>query len=84
MGNMQRFWLSVNCSDNYLWDIDCQWIDITDIEPGTYTFLLEVNPSLLVAELDYGNNVARCDLWYSGYFAKFTNCRHESLLDYRR
>nr|KAG5693697.1 hypothetical protein BaRGS_008339 [Batillaria attramentaria] len=76
--------LSVNCSDNYLWDIDCQWIDITDIEPGSYTFLIEVNPSLLVAELDYDNNVARCDLWYSGYFAKFTNCRLESLLDYRR
>lgn len=30
----------MNCSDNYLWDIDCQWIDITDIEPGHYTFLV--------------------------------------------
>lgn len=44
---------------------------------------MEVNPTMLVAELDFDNNVARCDLWYSGYFAKLSNCRHESLLDYR-
>lgn len=46
-------------------------------------FQMEVNPTMLVAELDFDNNVARCDLWYSGYFAKLSNCRHESLLDYR-
>lgn len=75
--------LSVNCSDNYLWDIDCQWIDITDIKPGKYTFLMEINPTMMVAELDFDNNVARCDLWYSAYAASLTNCRYGSLLDYR-
>ncbi|XP_041370239.1 lysyl oxidase homolog 2A-like [Gigantopelta aegis] len=72
--------LSVNCSDDYLNDIDCQWIDITDIKPGQYTFKMEINPSLLVAELTFDNNVAVCDLWYSGYNAQMSNCRYESLL----
>ncbi|XP_005097455.3 lysyl oxidase homolog 2B [Aplysia californica] len=76
--------LSVNCSDNYMYDIDCQWIDITDIKPGDYTFLLEVNPSLLVAESDFGNNVVSCQLNYNGYFAFLKNCHYESLLEYRK
>ena len=44
---------------------------------------LEVNPEFLVAELNYDNNVAHCNLWYSGYQAKLSKCRYESLLDYR-
>ncbi|CAL1526267.1 unnamed protein product [Lymnaea stagnalis] len=76
--------LSVNCSDNYMYDIDCQWIDITDIKPGEYTFLMEVNPEMLVAESDFDNNVVRCHLYYSGYFASLKSCHFESLLEYRR
>ncbi|ESO87847.1 hypothetical protein LOTGIDRAFT_193984, partial [Lottia gigantea] len=66
--------LSVNCSDNYMNDIDCQWIDITDIPVGKYIFKMEVNPKLLVAELDYDNNVAVCDLTYTMYNAFLQNC----------
>ncbi|XP_059173830.1 mucin-2-like [Physella acuta] len=76
--------LSVNCSDNYMFDIDCQWIDITDIKPGYYTFLMEVNPDMLVAESNFDNNVVSCEMYYNGFLATLRNCRHQSLLDYRR
>ncbi|GFO24703.1 lysyl oxidase-like protein 2 [Plakobranchus ocellatus] len=76
--------LSVNCSDNYMYNIDCQWIDITDIKPGDYTFLMEINPDMLVAESSFENNVVACHMYYNGYLATFRDCHFQSLLDYRR
>ncbi|KAM6964858.1 protein-lysine 6-oxidase [Aplochiton taeniatus] len=66
--------LSPGCHDTYNADIDCQWIDITDVSPGNYILKLTVNPSRLVQESDYTNNVVRCDLQYTGNSAKVSGC----------
>ena len=55
--------ISMGWTDIYEAELDCQWIDITDVEPGDYTLHIEVNyprakegtPTLV--ERDYDNNV---------------------------
>ncbi|KAF6037056.1 SCRAL1 [Bugula neritina] len=66
--------ISVGCADVYRSDIDCQWIDITDLQPGAFVFKLNVNPELEVPELNYDNNAAICELTYNGYSAKLSDC----------
>ncbi|KAM9366869.1 lysyl oxidase homolog 1 [Symphorus nematophorus] len=67
--------LSPGCYDTYNADIDCQWIDITDIQPGNYILKLQVNPKFLVLESDFTNNVVRCNIHYTGRFVTTTNCK---------
>ncbi|XP_030625062.1 protein-lysine 6-oxidase isoform X2 [Chanos chanos] len=66
--------LSPGCYDTYNADIDCQWIDITDVKPGNYILKISVNPSYQVPESDYNNNVVRCDVRYTGNYAYISGC----------
>ncbi|XP_076019673.1 protein-lysine 6-oxidase [Genypterus blacodes] len=66
--------LSPGCYDTYNADIDCQWIDITDVKPGNYILKISVNPSYQVEESDYTNNIVRCNVRYTGNYAYLSGC----------
>ncbi|CAG5014156.1 unnamed protein product [Parnassius apollo] len=69
--------VSINCSDIYHYNIDCQWVDVTDVVPGYYTFKVAVNPHARVAEQQYHNNVASCMLTLSDTYAAVHGCKLE-------
>ncbi|XP_062235540.1 protein-lysine 6-oxidase-like isoform X1 [Platichthys flesus] len=66
--------LSPGCYDTYNADIDCQWIDITDVSPGKYILKVTVNPQQQVPESNFNNNVARCDVQFTGTAAHVSGC----------
>ncbi|GFW96701.1 lysyl oxidase homolog 4 [Trichonephila clavipes] len=66
--------ISVGCSDTYLHTVDCQWVDITDLAPGVYRFKVSINPEFKVAELNYDNNAAVCNLYYNAVSVRVFNC----------
>lgn len=49
--------ISVGWSDIYTRFTEGQWIDITDLAPGTYVLEIEVNPLRMVTETNYMDNV---------------------------
>ncbi|TNN89286.1 Protein-lysine 6-oxidase [Liparis tanakae] len=67
--------LGPGCYDTYHANIDCQWIDITDVPPGNYILKVTVNPSRMVQESDFSNNEVRCDIRYTGSHVQARNCR---------
>ncbi|XP_036938712.1 protein-lysine 6-oxidase-like isoform X3 [Acanthopagrus latus] len=67
--------LSPGCHDIYAANIDCQWIDITDVPPGNYILKVTVNPNFHVLESDFTNNIVRCDIIYTGVYVQTRNCR---------
>lgn len=66
--------VSVNCSDIYRYNIDCQWVDISELTPGEYKIRVAVNPEFKVAEMSYENNAASCKLLYTETFATVYDC----------
>jgi hypothetical protein len=49
--------ISVGYADTYGAYLDCQWIDITGVPSGTYTLQVQINPTHLLPESNYTNNV---------------------------
>lgn len=50
--------IAPGCADNYGIDLPCQWLDITDVAPGTYELEVILNAERSLEELDYSNNSA--------------------------
>lgn len=66
--------ITPGCKDIYYYNIDCQWLDVTELALGTYTFRMAINPEYKVAEQTFENNAAICTLVYAEQFATIRNC----------
>ncbi len=49
-------------SDVYGADLDCQWVDVTNVPPGGYRLRIIVNPERTLPESNFDNNVAEIAL----------------------
>jgi hypothetical protein len=49
-------------SDVYGSELDCQWVDVTDVPPGDYKLKLSVNFARVLGESDFTNNEALVDV----------------------
>ncbi|KAF0293870.1 Lysyl oxidase 2 [Amphibalanus amphitrite] len=66
--------ISVGCADSYAHNIDCQWLDVTDIDPGRYRLRVVINGEYKVGEQSWENNAVTCDFNYQTTVGTVTNC----------
>ncbi|XP_066277064.1 protein-lysine 6-oxidase-like isoform X2 [Branchiostoma lanceolatum] len=71
--------ISGGCWDTYTSDLDCQWIDVTDVKPGIYVMEVSVNHHRRISESDYSNNRVRCDVILEKASAYVYNCANTDL-----
>uniref|UniRef100_A0A182JJM3 protein-lysine 6-oxidase n=1 Tax=Anopheles atroparvus TaxID=41427 RepID=A0A182JJM3_ANOAO len=69
--------ISINCSDIYRHNIDCQWVDISELDFGEYTLKVAINPEFKVPEMRFDNNAATCRLLYTQTYARVFDCKLE-------
>lgn len=50
--------LQVGYADLYPRELDCQWVDVTDVPPGDYVLRVHFNPDALLEDDDLTNNEA--------------------------
>eukprot|EP00117_Sycon_ciliatum_P038623 scpid28565/ scgid28669/ Lysyl oxidase homolog 2A; Lysyl oxidase-like protein 2A len=58
--------ISINCSDAYGANLDCQWVDMTGLSPGVYWLTVHINPARIAPEERYDNNDATVMFNYTG------------------
>lgn len=73
--NVSPSGISINCADIYRHNIDCQWVDISELDTGLYTLKVAINPEFKVPEMSYDNNAAICSLLYTETYARAFDCR---------
>ncbi|KAF7490458.1 Lysyl oxidase -like protein 2 [Sarcoptes scabiei] len=66
--------ISVGCVDIYKYDLDCQWIDITDLHAGSYILKITINPEQKIPEKTFRNNAVKCLFDYYGHRTSVSNC----------
>jgi hypothetical protein len=54
--------MTAGCADVYKADLDCQWVDITDVPAGAYRLRVSINYESGLEELSYANNTASVSL----------------------
>jgi hypothetical protein len=48
--------ISMGWGDSYTADLDCQWVDVTDVPAGEYELRIRINEDRTLQELRYDNN----------------------------
>nr|BCO38639.1 Lysyl oxidase [Megabalanus rosa] len=73
--------IRAGCADIYGDNIDCQWIDVTDIKSGRYVLRIRVNADRKVPEVSFDDNQVICNvrLNMERDEVRITNCRNAPL-----